>query len=53
MVISIDNQKVALASITLLFTSKECPLYFTSNTTLFHEAEEATSVEDLAIDFEL
>ena len=46
------NQKVALASIALWFTSKEQPLHFTSQTILFKRAEVATSKEDLAMNFE-
>ena len=51
--VSIENHKVALVSITLWVTSKERPLYFTSNTILFNRAEVATSSEDFAINFEL
>ena len=64
MVVSIENQKVALASITLLlnarsvverslFTSKERLIFFNSSTILFNGAEVATSVEDLVINFEI
>ena len=44
---------MALASIMLLFTSKERPLQSTSNAILFNGAEVVTSLEDLAVDFEL
>ena len=44
--------KVALASITLWFTSKERPIHFNSKTILFNRSEASTSSEDLAIDFE-
>ena len=53
MIVSIENQKIALTSIALWFTSKERPLQFTSNTILFNRAEVATSVDNLAIKFEL
>ena len=44
---------MALTSIALWFTSKECPLQLTSNTILINRAEVATSVYNLAIKFEL
>ena len=53
MTVSIDNQKMALTSIALWFTSKERPLQFTPNTILFNRAEVVTSVDNLAINFEV
>ena len=53
MVVHIKNQKVALTSITLWFTSKESPLQFTTNTILFNRAEVAALSKDLAINFEI
>ena len=53
MIVLIENQKMALTSIALWFTSKERHLKFTSNTILFNRAEVATSVDNLAINFEL
>ena len=53
MIVSIENQKMALTSIALWFTLKERPLQFTSNTILSNRAEVATSVDNLAIKFEL
>ena len=45
--------KYILRSIALWFTSKERPLKFTSNTILSNRAEVATSVDNLAINFDL
>ena len=58
MIVSIENHKMALTSIKLTsialwFTLKERPLQFTFNTILFNRAEVATSVDNLAIKFEL
>ena len=53
MKVLIENQKMALTSIAHWFTSKERPLQFTSNTILLNRAEVATSVDNLAINFEL
>ena len=49
MIVSIENYKMALTSIALWFTSKQ----LISNTIFFNRAEVATSVDDLAIYFEL
>ena len=45
------NQKVALASITFWFASKERPLHFTSKTILFNRVKVATSSKELAMNF--
>ena len=52
MIVSIENQKMVLTSIALWFTSKERLMQFTFNTTLFDSAEVATSVDNLAINFD-